>query len=65
MPTRRAYKPGPCCPHCATSMQMLDSIPGCAGLAVLQTFECRLCGLTVTEAIDDETLDAAIPLAPR
>jgi hypothetical protein len=65
MQTRSAYKPGPCCPHCATSMQMLDSIPRFVELAELQTFECRLCGLTVTEAIDDKALDAAIPLAPR
>jgi hypothetical protein len=42
-------------------MQMLDSVPRFAGL---QTFECRLCGLTVTEAADDEALAAAIPLAP-
>jgi hypothetical protein len=46
-------------------MQMLDSIPRFVELAELQTFECRLCGLTVTEAIDGEALDAAIPLAPR
>jgi threonine dehydrogenase-like Zn-dependent dehydrogenase len=38
---------------------------GFSALAELQTFECRLCGLTVTEATDDEALDAAIPLAPR
>jgi transposase-like protein len=61
MQTSSAYKPGPYCPHCAASMQMLDSVPRFAGL---QTFECRLCGLTVTEAADDEALAAAIPLAP-
>ncbi len=65
MQTRSAYKAGPCCPHCAASMQFLGSIPGFAGLAELQTFECRLCGLTVTEALDDEALQTAIPLAPR
>jgi hypothetical protein len=46
-------------------MQMLDSIPRSAELAELQTFECRLCGLTVTAAADDDALAAAIPLAPR
>lgn len=46
-------------------MQSLDLIPRFAGLTELRNFECRLCGLTVTEAIDDETLQAAIPLAPR
>jgi transposase-like protein len=65
MQTESAYKAGPRCPHCAASMQMLGSIPRFAGLAELQTFECRLCGLTVCEAVDDEALDAAIPLAPR
>lgn len=65
MQTRSAYKPGPYCPHCAASMQSLGSIPGFAELAELQTFECRLCGLTVTEAIDDEALQAATPLAPH
>jgi hypothetical protein len=60
-----AYKPGPCCPHCAGSMQLAAAIPAFAGSAELQTFECRLCGLTVTEAIDDKALQAAIPLAPR
>ncbi len=65
MPTRSAYKPGPCCPHCATSMQILDSLARSAAVAELQTFECRLCGLTVTEAVDAEALQAAIPLAPR
>jgi transposase-like protein len=65
MQTRSAYKPGPCCPHCGASMPMLDSIPRSAGRAELQTFECRLCGLTVTEAADDDALAAAIPLAPR
>jgi transposase-like protein len=65
MRTRSAYKPGPHCPHCAASMPTLSSIPRCAGSGELQAFECRLCGLTVTEAIDDEALSAAIPLAPR
>ncbi len=65
MQTKSTYKPGPCCPHCAASMQSLDLIPRFAGLTELRNFECRLCGLTVTEAIDDETLQAAIPLAPR
>jgi hypothetical protein len=46
-------------------MPMLDSIPRSAGRAELQAFECRLCGLTVTEAAEDDALAAAIPLAPR
>ena len=65
MRTRSAYRPGPCCPHCAASMQFLVSIPAFVGLDELQTFECRLCGLTVTEAVNDETLQSAIPFAPR
>ena len=65
MPTKSGYKPGPRCPHCAASMQFLDLLPDFAGLTELRNFECRLCGLTVTEAIDDEALQAAIPLAPR
>jgi transposase-like protein len=65
MQTRSVYKPGPYCPHCAASMQMLGSLPRFAGSGELQTFECRLCGLMLTEAIDDQALDAAIPLAPR
>ncbi len=46
-------------------MQMLDSVPPSVGRAELETFECRLCGLTVTEAADAAALAAAIPLAPR
>jgi hypothetical protein len=46
-------------------MQTLSLLPRFAGSGELQTFECRLCGLTVTEAIGDQALDAAIPLAPR
>jgi hypothetical protein len=65
MQTTSAYKPGPCCPHCAASMQFLASIPDFAGLEELQTFECRLCGLTVTEAPENKALETAIPLAPR
>lgn len=60
-----AYKPGPCCPHCAASMQFADAIPGFARLAEPRTFECRLCGLTVTEPDGEKALEAAIPLAPR
>ena len=65
MQTKSAYKAGPRCPHCTASMQILGSIPQFARMAAWQTFECRLCGLTVCEAVDDEALDAAIPLAPR
>ena len=65
MQTKSAYKAGPRCPHCAASMQMLGLIPRFARLAELPTFECRFCGLTVAEAVDDKALDAAIPLAPR
>ncbi len=65
MQTRSTYKPGPCCPHCAASMQLSASVPNSTALVQLQTFECRLCGLTVTEATDGEALQAAIPLAPR
>ena len=65
MQIESAYKAGPRCPYCAASMQMLGSIPRFARLAELPTFECRLCGLTVAEAVDDEVLDDAIPLAPR
>ncbi len=46
-------------------MQFVRVIPGFAEPAELQTFECRLCGLTINEAIADEALAAAIPLAPR
>jgi hypothetical protein len=46
-------------------MELASAIADFAGPVDLQTFECRLCGLTVTAATEEEALQAAIPLAPR
>ena len=43
----------PRCPNCGQSMKLARVTPRFGGLPELQTFECRPCGVTSTEVIDD------------
>ena len=45
-----AHQPSPFCPHCGTSMRFARSFPNFGAHAPLQTFECIMCGLSLTEA---------------
>jgi hypothetical protein len=49
------YRPSPICPHCGTPMRSTQSLP--RARATLQTFECTMCGLSMTEA--DEAVEPA------
>jgi transposase-like protein len=43
----------PRCPNCDESMKLARVTPRLAGLPELQTFECRPCGETVTQSVDE------------
>jgi hypothetical protein len=49
-----AYQTSPSCPHCGTSMRFLRSLPNFGAHAPLQSFECVMCGLSVTKAVAAE-----------
>ena len=49
-----AYQTSPSCPHCGTSMRFLRSLPNFGANAPLQSFECIMCGLSVTKAFAAE-----------
>ena len=55
----RAYYPSPCCPHCGTSMRFARSLPNFGAHSPLQKFECPLCDLSVTRAVDEAAEAAA------
>jgi len=43
----------PICPNCGRAMKLARVTPRLGGLPELQTFECRPCGVTLTEAVED------------
>jgi transposase-like protein len=43
----------PHCPNCYQPMKLARVTPRVGGLPELQSFECRPCGVVLTEAIDD------------
>ena len=43
----------PICPNCGRAMKLARITPRVGGLPELQTFECRPCGVTLTEAVED------------
>ena len=43
----------PRCPNCRQPMTLARVTPRFGGLPELQTFECRPCGVTLTEAVED------------
>ena len=52
----------PHCPSCGRLMKLARITPRVGGLPELQTFECRPCGVTFTEAVEDRM---ARPVLPR
>ena len=51
------------CPHCTVSMRFARSVPQFDGLSDLQTFECDLCGLSITAEAVAEVMGMAALLA--
>jgi hypothetical protein len=49
MQHEHTYRPSPCCPSCGTAMRYVRSV---GGLPELRTYECRACGLSITEALE-------------
>jgi hypothetical protein len=43
----------PHCPNCNMPMHLLRVEPRLGGLPELRTFECRPCGLVITQAVED------------
>jgi transposase-like protein len=41
------------CPNCGQLMKLARVTPRVGGLPELQTFECRPCGVALTDAVDD------------
>ncbi len=58
MRTESQYRPSPCCPHCAVSMRFVRSFPNYGAQPPLETFECLMCGLSVTQ-MPKETAEVA------
>jgi hypothetical protein len=48
------YRPVPCCPSCGAAMRLVRSIPKIGGLPELESFECRACRVSITEAAPPE-----------
>jgi len=57
MHPEHTYHPTPCCPSCGAVMRFVRSIPKIGGLPELQTFECRACGVSITEAFEPKVLE--------
>jgi hypothetical protein len=49
----------PECPSCGAPMRLARSIPKIGGLPELQTFDCRACGVAITEAHEPKVLEMA------
>ncbi len=39
-----------CCAGCGRPMRFVRAVPGLGGLPELRTFECKACGVMITEA---------------
>jgi hypothetical protein len=48
------YRPVQCCPSCGAAMRLVRSIPKIGGLPELESFECRACRVSITEAASPE-----------
>ena len=53
------YRPSPCCPHCAVSMRFVRTFPNYGAQPPLETFECLMCGLSVTQVTAEAVLAGA------
>ena len=57
-----AFHRAPCCPSCGEAMRrFVRLIPKIGGLAELQTFECRVCDVWITEGCEPKVLEVAAP----
>lgn len=54
-----AYHPAPFCPSCGATMRFMRSVAKIGGLPELQTFECRVCGVSLTQALEPKVLEIA------
>lgn len=43
----------PLCPACGRAMVLVRTVPRLGGLPELHSFECRQCGVTLTQACDE------------
>jgi transposase-like protein len=50
--------PTPACPSCGNSMRLVRAIPA-SGLPELRTYDCRQCGVAMTEADDSQLASTA------
>ena len=57
----RTFHPAPYCPSCGAAMRFVRSMPTIGGLPELQTFECRACGVLITDASEPKVLEMAAP----
>jgi len=44
------FRPAPACPSCGKPMRFTRAVPRIAALPELRTYECKQCGVTLTEA---------------
>lgn len=49
-----ATNPAPLCPHCCQPMRLARTVPRLGGLPELRTYECRACGVSFTQAAEQE-----------
>ena len=50
--------PTPACPSCGNPMRLVQAIPA-SGLPELRTYDCRQCGVAMTEADDSQLASTA------
>ena len=53
-------RPAPCCPSCGAAMRLVRSIPKIGGLPELESFECRACRVSITEAATPDVSELAL-----
>jgi hypothetical protein len=61
MQREHTHHPAPCCPSCGAVMGVMRSFPKIGGLPELQTFECRACGVSITQAHEPQVLEMGAP----
>jgi transposase-like protein len=49
-----ATNPAPLCPHCGQPMRLARIVPRLGGLPELRTYECRACGVSFTQAAQQQ-----------
>jgi hypothetical protein len=59
MPNEAGYQPSPDCPSCGLPMRYMRSFPQQDRAHELQTFECSLCSVAFTDAIENKQPEAA------